>query len=283
MSPVTAPAPSGPRAEAEAALRAGDPGTALTHLSKAVRAAPNEVALRIFLAQLMCVLGQWERAQTQLNVIVGLDASASQMRETVAYAMRSELVRAKVFAGEMTPMVIGEPEAWMALLLESLQQERQGKAAAAAELAARALEAAPTAAGQIDGTPFEWIADADSRLGPVLEACVNGQYYWIPFSHLAGIEFEAPEDLRDVVWLPAELTFRHGGKTVALVPSRYPDSAGSDDPLVVLARKSTWRDTGGERWLGSGQRVFATDAGDYPLLTVRRIAFDPAPPSTPSG
>ncbi len=38
---------------------------------------------------------------------------------------------------------------------------------------------------------------------PVLEAMVNGKYYWIPFSRLASIVIEAPADLRDRVWLPA--------------------------------------------------------------------------------
>jgi type VI secretion system protein ImpE len=270
-----------PKSLAEAAVRGGDPKGALAHLTAAVRASPNQVALRIFLAQLLCVLGQWERAHTQLNVAADLDASTGPMRETVGYAIRSELVRAKVFAGQRTPMVIGEPLPWLAQLLESLQQQNQGNAALAADLSARAFEAAPATQGSIDGAPFEWIADADSRLGPVLEACVNGQYYWIPFQRIASIEFDPPADLRDFVWAAAQLTFRAGGGTVALVPTRYPASVASDDPLILLARKTEWKDAGADRWFGLGQRVFATDAGDFPLLGVHRIEFAAPPPTSP--
>jgi type VI secretion system protein ImpE len=269
-----------PKSLAEAAIRGGDPKGALAHLTAAVRAAPNQVGLRVFLAQLLCVLGQWERAHTQLNVAADLDPSTGPMRETVGYAIRSELVRAKVFAGQRTPMVIGEPLPWLAQLLESLQQQGEGQATLASSLARQAYEAAPPTAGSIDGKPFEWIADADSRIGPALEACVNGQYYWIPFQRIASIEFDPPADLRDFVWAPAQLTFHEGGGTVALVPVRYPGSVASEDPLIQLARKTEWLDAGDDRWFGLGQRVLATDAGDFPLLEVHRIEFAAPQPQT---
>jgi protein involved in temperature-dependent protein secretion len=56
----------------------------------------------------------------------------------------------------------------------------------------RAFELAPSTAGTIDSAPFEWIADADMRLGPVCEAIINGRYYWLPFSHLSRVDIEAP-------------------------------------------------------------------------------------------
>jgi type VI secretion system protein ImpE len=131
------------RADAESALRAGDPRAALAHLTVAVRARPADSKLRIFMAQLLCVLGQWERAHTQLNVVADMDAETVAMRETVGHAIRCELIRAKVFAGNRTPMVFGQPDEWLALLIESLLQKGQGNAAMSDDLAARAFDAAP--------------------------------------------------------------------------------------------------------------------------------------------
>ena len=264
---------SDPRAEAEAALRAGDPRAALTQLTAAVRAKPADAPLRIFLAQLLCVLGQWERAHTQLNVLADLDKEAVPMRETVGHAIRCELLRAQVFAGKRTPMVFGQPDPWLALLLESLLQHGQGQAALAEDLAGRAFEAAPAVAGTLDGTAFEWIADADSRLGPVLEACVNGRYYWVPFSRLAKVTFEAPADLRDCVWTPAQFLFHNGGETVALVPTRYVGSEASADGAICLARKTLWSDEGDDVQYGIGQRVLATDVDEVPLMEIRSISL----------
>lgn len=263
-----------PKVDAENALRAGDPRAALKHLSEAVRGAPADARLRIFLAQLLCVLGQWERAHTQLNVAAELDKAAIAMREVVGHAIRFELLRAQVFAGKRQPMVFGPPTAWVASLIESLTQ--QDNEALAASLAQRAFDEAPARSGAIDGTPFAWIADADSRLGPVLEACINGHYCWVPLEHLTRMSFEAPQDLRDCVWTPAQLHFANGGQTVAFVPTRYPGSERSDDGFICLSRKTQWREATENRWFGLGQRVLTTDLGDHDLMVVREIVFDTA-------
>ena len=93
-------------------------------------------------------------------------------------------------------MVFGQPDEWLALLIESLLQQGQGNASMADDLASRAFDAAPEVTGTIDGTPFQWIADADSRLGPVLEACVNGRYYWVPLSSYEANSIQLPYCLR---------------------------------------------------------------------------------------
>lgn len=265
-----------PQQAAEAALRAGDPRAALARLTEAVRAKPADAKLRTFLAQLLSVLGQWERAHTQLNVVADLDKLAIPMRETVGHAIRCELLRAVVFAGRRTPVVFGQPEAWVAQLIESLRQQGEGHADLAADLAASAFDAAPACAGLLDGQRFAWLADADSRLGPVLETCLNGHYTWVPFQHLAKVHFDPPEDLRDCVWMPAQLSFTNGGSSVALVPTRYPGSEKSEDGLINLARKTEWQPLpGDERYAGLGQRVLVSDIGDHDLMAVREIVFDP--------
>ncbi len=105
----------------------------------------------------------------------------------------------------------------------------------------------------------------------MLEAIVNGRYYWIPFQRIQAISLEPPTDLRDYVWMPAQFTWSNGGETVGLIPARYPGSQSSADPLVQLGRKTDWLECAAETWLGLGQRVLATDQGDYPLLDIRRI------------
>ena len=260
-----------PLAAAEAAVRAGQPMAALAPLTAAVKAAPTKPQLRIFLAQVLCVLGQWERAHTQLNVVAEMDAATVPMREMVGHALRCEKLRAAVFEGRRSPMIFGEPEAWLAGLIESLLRSGAGEFDLARSLAGKALEAAPATCGTIDGAPFAWIADADSRLGPVLEAMINGRYYWIPFNRLARVDIEAPVDLRDFVWLPAQLQFTNGGEAVAMLPTRYPGSEKSDDEKILMARKTEWHEDGPERWLGLGQRVLVTDLDEHDLLSVRTI------------
>ena len=263
-----------PLAAAEAAVRAGDPKGALAALTAAVKAAPAKPQLRIFMAQLLCVLGQWERAHTQLNVVADMDTSTGPMREMVGHALRCELIRAAVFAGKRSPMVFGHPDEWLALLIESLLQAGQGDVEQSHNLAARAFDAAPATRGQLNGEPFEWIADADSRLGPVLEAMVNGRYYWIPFSRLSRVRIEDPVDLRDRVWLPANLVFSNGGEAVAMIPTRYPGSEKSEDGQILMAAKTEWRELGADRYAGWGQRVLVTDTGEHDMRKVLLIEME---------
>ena len=262
------------RAEAaELSLKAGDPAGALAHLQEQVRAQPSDAKLRVFLFQLLCVLGQWERALSQLSVASTLDPGALAMAQMYGDAVRCEPVRREVFDGHTSPMVFGQPDEWLALLIESLLLAGQNRTAESNELRARAFDAAPTTAGDIDGRPFEWIADADSRLGPVLEAVINGRYYWVPFSRLTKVDLEAPEDLRDVVWMPAHLEFENGGESLALIPTRYAGSESADDMTLAMARKTLWSEAAADVHFGLGQRILTTDAEDVPLMDIRKIAL----------
>lgn len=260
-------------ASPEQYLRDGDPIAALKSLQEQVKAKPADAKLRIFLFQLLSVLGQWERALNQLNVAAELDPAALAMAQMYREAIRCELLRSQVFEGKKSPMVFGRPEQWLALLIESLLLSAQGRSQEADALRAQAFDQAEVSSGTIDGQPFAWIADADSRLGPVLEAVINGRYYWVPFSRLARISIEEPADLRDLVWMPAHFQFDNGGETVALIPTRYAGSEQSGDGLVQLARKTTWEEASSGVFHGLGQRVLATDAGEVSLMDVREMVF----------
>lgn len=252
-------------------LKNGDPAAALAHLQEQVRDKPSDAKLRVFLFQLLCVRGEWERALNQLKVASELDASALAMAQMYGDAVRCEAIRRDVFDGKKAPMVFGEPDQWLALLIESLLVGGRGDASRAADLRARAFEDAPASSGAINEQAFEWIADADSRLGPVLEAVINGRYYWVPFSRIAEVTIEEPEDLRDMVWMPAHLQFANGGDMLALIPTRYAGSERSSDGLIVLARKTAWEEVAPDTHHGLGQRILATDVADVPLMEVRSL------------
>jgi type VI secretion system protein ImpE len=261
----------------EQLLAAGDPAGALSALQKQVRANAGDVKLRIFLFQLLALLGQWQRALDQLKVCGDMDAATLAMTNTYLPAVQCETVREAVFAGRATPHVFGPPAAWVAHLAQALLFDAQGHPEQAAAERALALEEAPTSAGQINDQRFEWIADADSRLGPVLEVVINGRYGWLPFMHLAQINIEPVADLRDLVWAPAHLSFTSGGDTVALLPVRYAGSTEVADAALQMSRKTDWLPLAADQYRGLGQRVLATDAVELGLLEVRQITLDPLP------
>lgn len=264
-------------------LRGEDLGRELARLEDQIRSDPANPKHRIYLFQLLAILGRWDRALNQLNVLEELDASTIAMVVTYREAIKCEALRAKIFAGQLSPVIFGQPEEWTALLVESVRLTADEKYSEANDLRSQAFEAAPATSGSINGEPFGWIADADGRLGPVLEVIINGRYAWVPFHQVVRIEVEEPTDLRDMVWMPSLFTLANGGELVGLIPARYPGTETSDDGQLRLSRKTEWIEASAGIFLGRGQRILTTDAGDYPLMDIRLIQLDSEEESEEAG
>jgi type VI secretion system protein ImpE len=264
------------RLTAEELLKAGQLDQCLQALQDRVRKEPAAARHRIFLFQLQAVLGQWQKALNQLSVLGEMTAETLPMVETYREALRCELLRTEIFAGKRSPLVFGQPEPWMARLLQALTLSATGQQEEAQALRAEALEAAPATQGTLDGQRFEWLADADTRLGPMLEVIASGRYSWLPFQRLRHIRFDPPTDLRDLVWTPAHLTLANGGELTALCPTRYPGSEAHPDAQIRLCRRTEWQEPVAGASFGLGQRMLCTDEGDHALLDVREVHLQPS-------
>ncbi len=257
-------------------VQAGQLEAALAALQTEIRDKPADERLRIFLFQLDCVMGRFEKALTQLQVISSLTAETMLLAQIFRPVIACELLRREVFTGKRTPIIFGEPVAWLGLLMHANELVAKGEYLAAAESRNQAFEAAPPSAGKLNGEAFEWIADADSRLGPALEAFIEGKYYWVPFFRIQKIEIEKPSDLRDLIWLRAQFTWTNGGAVTGHIPVRYPGTEDGTDGPLRLSRTTDWREHPGDTYLGLGARVLATDAKEYPLLECRQIELTAA-------
>ncbi len=257
-------------------VQSGQLEDGLKALQAEIRDKPEDIRQRVFLFQLDCVLGLLDKALNQLQAVASLNAETMLLAQVFRPVIACELLRREVFGGRRTPIIFGEPQNWMGLMMQANTLTAQGEFEAAAQLRTQAYEAAPVTSGNINGEPFEWIADADSRLGPMMEAFFEGKYYWIPFHHIRKIELEKPSDLRDLVWLPAQFTWTNGGSVCAHLPVRYPGTEDSPDNALRLARKTDWQEKPGDTFLGLGQRILATNDKEHPLLECRIIEMAPA-------
>jgi len=259
---------------AEEYFRDGNLQETLKDLQAQIRNQPDNSRLRIFLFQLLVVLGQWERALSQLNVLDKLEKNTWPMVHAYREAIRCEVLRVEIFAGRRKPLIFGEPPRWMAWLLESLRLIAAAQYDQALALRDQAFDLADASSGTMDEMPFNWIADADSRLGPVLEAIINGRYYWVPIQQIRSINITEAADLRDFVWLPAEFTWVNGGQVFGLIPTRYPGSESVQDSSIQLARTTQWQELSAGVFQGLGQRMLTTDQDDYPLLDIREVKIN---------
>ena len=245
----------------------------LPRLESDIRAAPADLSLRWGLFQTLCLLGQWERALKQLQVCARLDAELAQTAHVMRDLIRSEMLRAAVFTGKKRPgHMVGTSPGWMLQLLDALQAGGQGNQELADTARAEALTGAPEVAGESNLGAFHWIAESDSRLGPVCEMVVAGMYRWCPFSEISTLTIQPPHSLLDLIWIRAEVRLRDGSALNAYLPVRYPASESSDD-AIRLARETRWTEEGQTGVIGLGQKTWMTDIGDMALLDLRNVSF----------
>ena len=236
-------------------LRSGDLAGARASLVEDVKRAPGDQGARMFLWQVMALQGDWEKAAVQLRALASLSPEAQMLATVYSQAIAAEQTRADAFAGRAPTNVLVSSSPWIDSLAQALTAMARGEADEGARLREAAFEAAADTPGELDGGRFAWIADIDPRLGPCFEAIVAGKWGLIPFEAVARIKTEGPRDLRDVVWLPAELSLRSGQSAAALLPARYPGSERASGD-VQLGRATDWD---GDTPLG--QRVWSTDDG----------------------
>jgi len=249
-------------------LAAGETVEVRRLLAEAVRADPGDQRARMFLFQVLCVDREWEKALAQLRSLATLSPDAQMLAVAYGQVIDGERARRTAFAeGRPVPMLVA-PTGWAVEFAAAMTVpgERAGISRA------RALDACPDSPGDVDGRAFDFLFDGDGRFGPMVEAIVAGRWGAIPFAAIDEIVTDGPIDLRDTVWLPAEIRFRDGPAVGALLPVRYPgiekEAAG-----LRLARETEWREVDGVVH-GAGQRVWTTSDGeDVPILSFRRIRF----------
>ncbi|MFB3776381.1 MAG: type VI secretion system accessory protein TagJ [Bryobacteraceae bacterium] len=224
--------------------KAGRLTEAVQALGAELRENPADAKRRTFLFELLSFAGEYDRALKQLDVLAQEGPQAEMGTLVYRGAIQAERQRQELFRSKAFP----EP----------------------------AADAAEANAGTINGTAFEFIEDADPRIGARLEVFAAGTYVWVPLAHVLSIEISPPQQLRDLLWTPAVVRLGPGmkGKDLGhvLLPVLAPFSYQHPDEAVRLGRQTVWMDEEGEP-IPYGQKAFLVDGEEFPLLEVREIRF----------
>lgn len=261
-------------ANPDALLREGDLDGARAALVDVVRTKPGDDRARMFLFQLLCVTGEWDKARKQLQALAQVADNAQMLAVTYNQAIDAELIRADVFAGKTDMPVLVGMDGWIEGVANAISLAAKGDHAQAEAQRNEAFGQAPDTPGNLNGQPFEWIADSDMRFGPTFEAIVAGRYGLIPFDAVASISSDGPQDLRDTVWYPVQLALKSGQSIAAFLPARYPGSEANSSAAIRLGRQTDWIESQGVE-AGMGQRLWSLSEGDdAALLNLRKLTFD---------
>ena len=231
--------------KAQELFQAGKLDEAVQALGAELRDNPADARRRTFLFELLCFAGEYQRAEKQLDVLSS-DGRAAEMG-TMLYraALHAERIRQAIFEQKDYPATGPAPES--------------------------------PSAGTLNGTPFTFFSDADPRLGARLEVFAAGDYLWIPFEHISSIELEKPKRLRDLLWSPALVrtgpAFKGKELGEVLLPVISPLSWKHANNQVRLGRATEWEDDGTGSVVPLGQKMFAVDEDEIPILEIRKLEF----------
>ncbi|MDM5175697.1 type VI secretion system accessory protein TagJ [Massilia sp. DJPM01] len=249
-------------------------------LKERIRRKPEDPDLRAQLFQVLALRGDWLRAQAALTMTLELNPNADSLAGTYLRPLACELVRAQVFAGARRPDVC-EADAAVECLADALQLDAGGSDAQAGAVRAAAMAELPARSGHVrlHGSdtliPFAWLADGDSRFGPVLELFAGERYLWLPLAQVQRIRLVPATSRCALVWSHGAIDLVTGKKIHAALPVRYPLPAKAADQKILTAAYTEWQAlAGADQYTGIGQRMLVTDQGEYALLDIAEIVFE---------
>jgi type VI secretion system protein ImpE len=229
--------------------QAGHLGAAVQALGAELRDNPTDARRRVFLFELLCFAGEYDRAEKHLDVLAQSGPEAATGALLYRAALAAERTRNRLFEKRDYPTAV-----------------------------------APTPVrGVLNGKPFESIEDADPRVGARIEVYAAGDYLWLPLAHLASLQMEPPKRLRDLLWIP---TLVHTGPQLqerelgeVLMPALSPFSFRHSGDAVRLGRATVWETAENGEEIPFGQKLLLVDGEEFPLLEVRTLEIAAADPA----
>ena len=256
-------------------FRAGRLDEAVISAMAAVKAAPGYGVARMTLAQLLCFQGEFERADTHLDLAASKDPKLSMMATLCRQLMRAEQARRELFTAGRPPEFLAPPGKTVELMLRATIETRQKNASGALALLEEAEIARPRVPGTSGCVAFDDFFDLDDQFSGVLEALTStGKYYWIPTDTISCVSFEKPMTRFHFLWLPTKVKVRGGSDGVVYVPAIYPlEAEGEQKTAARLGRITEWFGGDNSPVRGVGQRLFQIGGAQKTMLEIGSIEF----------
>ncbi|MBL8896674.1 MAG: tetratricopeptide repeat protein [Planctomycetes bacterium] len=233
--------------------RAGKLDEAIEASNADVRKDPSNPDARAFLADLLCLVGNFERADVQLDALSKILPGAMAAVALVRQLVRGEQWRQQCFLEGRIPELLGVPDERMKLHLKALALLRSGDPAAASGELERAEELRGALRGSGASGAFEDFRDADDLTASFFEVLTStGKYYWIPMERVARLELRPLERPRDLLWRRAAMEVRSGPEGEVYLPAIY--APAPKDAASRLGRTTEWTESAPVR--GVGARCF---------------------------
>lgn len=234
-----------------------------------VRAKSRDLSARLLLIDLLCLQGEYERADGQADTAQHLNPTEAVGLSIVRGRIRAMDAREKWFSAGAVPSFPGGATPCDEIALRIGLDLRDGHDASA--LLAQLEEARGACPVSWNDTPVDDLRDLDDRLPHAIEVLTDGGVYlWVDFSKILSLEFEPQKRPLDLAFRQASLELLDGSVAEVLVPATYSGSTASDE--LRLGRATDWLDEHG-LVTGRGQRSFLVGEDVHGIHEATRIEF----------
>jgi type VI secretion system protein ImpE len=254
-------------------LSAGALQAAIDAATADVRGKPREAGARYLLAQLLCIKGELERADQQLDTIVQQEMKLGPTVTTLRQVIRAEQARRQFYNEGRLPDFLRQPADYVKLYIEAAVLLRKADVNKANELLEQAEELRPHRVGVCDGNAFDDLRDLDDVSACYLEVLTStGKFYVVPIEDVTRIEFHGREQPSDLIWRRAQLSVREGPDGEVYIPAIY-CPIGETSERSMLGRTTDWVGGDGEPIRGVGQRCFLVGEESVPIMQLEIVEF----------
>ncbi|ALQ09908.1 MULTISPECIES: type VI secretion system accessory protein TagJ [Pseudoalteromonas] len=230
-------------------IREGKLTDALSCCATELQDEPLNFDIRSIYAELLCINGELEKADKQLDFMVQKNPEFAVGAVNLRHLIRAQQSRVDFYQGNGIPKLFHDADELDTLFLKMHVALLENEVNEAAELALK-MEALRATISQDDSTG---IRDLDDTLGPYLEVLgTNGEFYLANFNEIETLRVQPNESLLESIWLRVEITIKDGPSGTAHLPLVY---ANSNSDIEKLGQVSDWEELKDEFIIGKGMKM----------------------------
>jgi type VI secretion system protein ImpE len=253
----------------EQMLQNGQLQEAIQFIEAYLKDDPMNVDFKSKHVELLCINGELERADKQLNFLVQKHPDFLIGAANLRQLIRAEQARQDFMVGKAVPQLFATSDAHV----EALMKLRLAMTDAKEDISecANNLESArPQVSLMLSDKMTEEVRDLDDTVGGFVEIFgTDGEFYLAQLSEIDYINFKPVTSLLEMVWRRVDLAIKNGPSGEAHIPMVY---AGSETDAQKLGRETDWQEIATEVMTGKGLKMWFADDNAVALNQISKIS-----------
>lgn len=231
-------------------IKNGKLSESLSRCADILQDEPMNFDIRSIFVELLCINGELERADKQLDFMVQKKPEFSVGAVNLRHLIRAQQSRLDFYQGKGIPQLFHESDERDKLFLQIHVAQLKGDVAQAVEKSKQLEELRSQTESD---NPSSQIRDLDDSLNPYVEVLgTNGEFYLARYSEIDSLAIKPAESFLENIWLRVDIVIKNGPSGTAHLPAVY---ANSTSDIEKLGQVTEWEEKDECLHLGKGLKM----------------------------